>query len=147
MKNTVWWLFAAVLGVILVVLGVTARRAQAPSELPSPTPAVQPPAGPPAAGSPTPTPAQDAELEVSVKSTDYAFEPATLTANAGQNVVVHIENAGFHTFTIDGVVNAILSGPTSTVRFPAPVQPGSYEVYCAIPGHKQRGMVGTLVVK
>ena len=37
-------------------------------------------------------------------------------------------------------------GMTSGLKFTAS-KPGSYMIYCTVPGHKEAGMVGTLVVK
>ena len=37
------------------------------------------------------------------------------------------------------------AGATNHVSF-TPTKPGSYEFYCTVPGHKEAGMVGTLVV-
>jgi len=38
------------------------------------------------------------------------------------------------------------AGSSSTVEF-TPSQPGEYEFFCSVPGHKEAGMHGTLVVK
>ena len=40
---------------------------------------------------------------------------------------------------------ALPPGETQTVVINA--KPGSYEYYCNVPGHKEAGMVGTLVVE
>jgi uncharacterized cupredoxin-like copper-binding protein len=55
--------------------------------------------------------------------------------------------AATHDFTIDdlGVHVVARSGESGSVTINAPA--GSYEYYCSIPGHKQGGMVGTLVVE
>ncbi|HXF71257.1 MAG TPA: multicopper oxidase domain-containing protein [Actinomycetota bacterium] len=51
-----------------------------------------------------------------------------------------------HDFTIDelGVKVAVDPGATAAVRFRA--DPGTYTFYCSIPGHREAGMEGTLVV-
>lgn len=38
------------------------------------------------------------------------------------------------------------AGMSSSISF-VPTKPGSYEFYCAVPGHKEAGMVGTLIVR
>ena len=81
---------------------------------------------------------------------DLAFQPTELTIPAGQDVTITLTNKGSlpHTFTIDelnvdsGTVNA---GSTATVTINA--KAGDYQFYCATPGHKDAGMVGTLHVK
>ncbi|HZQ83747.1 MAG TPA: cupredoxin domain-containing protein [Acidimicrobiales bacterium] len=63
-------------------------------------------------------------------------------------VSVFVTNRDFwwHTFTIDKLdVNLrIPEGGHRRVTFKAP--PGTYKFYCAVPGHTQAGMKGTLVV-
>lgn len=41
---------------------------------------------------------------------------------------------------------AAMMGKTSALEF-TPAKPGIYEFYCTVAGHKEAGMVGTLVVK
>ena len=41
---------------------------------------------------------------------------------------------------------AAAMGTTSMLEFTAS-QPGTYQFFCTVPGHKEAGMVGTLVVK
>lgn len=41
---------------------------------------------------------------------------------------------------------AALMGTTSTIEF-TPTKPGTYEFFCTVAGHKEAGMVGTLIVK
>lgn len=95
-----------------------------------------------------PGPAQTAgasELVLDLSNT--AFHPTTLTAPSGQ-VTVHLSNHDlfWHTFTIDrpGVNVDVPVGGVRRASFTIP--PGTYEFYCRIPGHKQAGMVGTLIV-
>jgi uncharacterized cupredoxin-like copper-binding protein len=38
------------------------------------------------------------------------------------------------------------AGKSNLLEF-APAEPGQYEFYCTVPGHKDAGMVGTLTVK
>ena len=41
---------------------------------------------------------------------------------------------------------AALMGATNTIEF-TPTKPGTYEFFCTVAGHKEAGMVGTLIVK
>ena len=56
-----------------------------------------------------------------------------------------------HNFAIKG--NGVKDGPSPTVfggktaPLTVTLKPGTYEYYCAIPGHEQAGMKGTLTVK
>jgi heme/copper-type cytochrome/quinol oxidase subunit 2 len=81
---------------------------------------------------------------------DIAFQPNTLTIPANTPVTINIVNKGAatHTFDIDALginTGEVAPGASTTVTINA--APGQYEYYCAIPGHKQAGMVGTLTVQ
>jgi uncharacterized cupredoxin-like copper-binding protein len=41
---------------------------------------------------------------------------------------------------------AAMMGQTGVLEF-TPTKPGTYEFFCTVAGHKEAGMVGTLVVK
>ncbi|MFT4039549.1 MAG: cupredoxin domain-containing protein, partial [Thermomicrobiales bacterium] len=77
------------------------------------------------------------------------FEPKEITIPANTDVTFTLPNDGVssHDFSIDalGVEVALPPGETQTVVINA--APGSYEYYCNVPGHKEAGMVGTLVVE
>jgi hypothetical protein len=44
------------------------------------------------------------------------------------------------------VVVTVESGATGETTFTAPAEPGSYPFVCSIPGHRESGMVGELIV-
>ena len=76
-----------------------------------------------------------------------AYSTTRLNAQSGQvSLAVTNQDLFWHTVTIDQLhVNvAIPIGGHREIRFTAP--PGSYTFYCAIPGHRQAGMVGTITV-
>lgn len=77
-----------------------------------------------------------------------SFEPATLTLDAeGATLGITNRDLFWHTFTIDELdVNVGL--PTRAERrLSFDATPGSYTFYCAVPGHRQLGMEGTLIVR
>jgi nitrite reductase (NO-forming) len=81
---------------------------------------------------------------------DIAFDPRGFALSANTPTVVTLVNRGaaVHTFDIDelGVHSgAIQPGQSTTVTIAAAA--GTYTYSCAIPGHRQAGMVGTLTVK
>jgi plastocyanin len=85
---------------------------------------------------------------VNMRSGNFFFAPASLTADPGQSVTVTIsENSGFHTFVIDeiGFTARITEGGSFT--FTAPTEPGSYAFYCDVGTHRAQGMEGVLVVE
>jgi plastocyanin len=104
-----------------------------------------------AAATPSPSPSPSPEPQgLEVVTTEFAFEPADITIPAGSDTTITLVNRGIveHDFTVDelGVKIHADIGKTASGTIAAPAA-GTYEVYCSIPGHKQNGMVGTLVVE
>ena len=89
---------------------------------------------------------------VTIKVTDdLKFTPNVINAKPGQAVEVVVDNSAGktdHTFIIkDLKVNEqIPAGKKTTVKFNAPAA-GTYVLECDVPGHKEAGMTGQLVVK
>jgi uncharacterized cupredoxin-like copper-binding protein len=91
---------------------------------------------------------------VTVKGTDQMrFEPNTLTVRANAPVTLTVDDSGTvleHDFTIDDIggqkvsIKAQPNGKASG-QF-TPTAAGTYPFYCAEPGHREAGMVGTLTV-
>jgi plastocyanin len=83
-----------------------------------------------------------------IAATNARFSATTLTAKGGTVTVDFTNNDLFwHTFTVPalGVDIRVPVKGSRQVSFNAP--PGTYEFFCAIPGHKQIGMKGTLVIQ
>ena len=105
------------------------------------------------AASPTPAEGEAAEQPAAaapaeVVSVDIAFQPTELTIPANTDVTVNLLNQGAasHNFSIDelGISVDQAPGAAESVVINAPA--GEYEYYCNVPGHKQAGMVGKLIV-
>jgi plastocyanin len=80
------------------------------------------------------------------------YSTSTLTANAGK-VSIDFTNMAplMHNMTIESASHAIL-GATPTFQgasktLTLDLKPGTYKFFCSVPGHRQAGMEGTLVVK
>ncbi|HKN50107.1 MAG TPA: cupredoxin domain-containing protein [Actinomycetota bacterium] len=86
---------------------------------------------------------------LSIEAHEFSLSPSDLHAAAG-SVAIHYTNAGAiqHTLVIDGVAGFKLDVPkagdvdTATVK----LEPGTYTLYCDIPGHRQAGMEDHLTV-
>jgi plastocyanin len=82
-----------------------------------------------------------------ISATNARYSTTTLTANHGTVTVDFTNNDLFwHTFTVAALgvdIRAPVKG-SRQLSFSAP--PGTYEFFCAIPGHKQIGMKGTLII-
>src|ERR1700681_1304447 len=96
----------------------------------------------------TSTGAASATLAVGVTTGQLKFDKATLTAKAGQSVTLTFTNtdpALTHSFAMDQPSVAIpqqdtaaglAAGKPGTATFTAPAA-GTYQYYCAVPGHKE----------
>jgi plastocyanin len=83
-----------------------------------------------------------------IAATNARFSTTTLAANQG-NVTVDFTNNDlfWHTFTIDTLGVDVRTPVKGHRQLTFHAAPGTYEFYCAIPGHKSIGMHGTLVIK
>jgi uncharacterized cupredoxin-like copper-binding protein len=99
-------------------------------------------------GTPTTGPTTAAAVTVDIVAQDIFFEPKEVTIPANTDVTVNLPNEGAapHNFSIDalGIDVDMAPGATEAVVINAPT--GEYEFYCNVPGHKEAGMVGTLIV-
>ncbi len=77
------------------------------------------------------------------------FDQTELKARVGETVALRFDNghAAPHSFDIDAlnVHVAAAPGKQSLIMF-KPSTPGTYAFYCGVPGYREAGMVGTLVV-
>jgi len=112
-----------------------------------------------------------AENQLTLKARDIAYDQTKLEVTVGRPVTLRFINDGVlaHDFSIAtiGVTNVHDSnagehgghagakgdlhtsaepGSRSTLTF-TPTTPGTYDFYCTVPGHKEAGMIGQLIVK
>jgi uncharacterized cupredoxin-like copper-binding protein/mono/diheme cytochrome c family protein len=91
-----------------------------------------------------------AELtEQVVTSFDIYFEPTEVAIPANTDVTFNLPNDGAsaHNFSIDELGIDVDIAPGETAQTVINAEPGTYEYYCNVPGHREAGMVGTLVVE
>jgi plastocyanin len=83
-----------------------------------------------------------------ISATNARFSTTTLTADAGTVTVDFTNNDLFwHTFTVPALGVDIRAPVKGQRRVSFHAAAGTYEFFCAIPGHKQIGMRGTLVIR
>lgn len=90
-----------------------------------------------------------ADGDVSIVTTEFAFDPDAFAIAADTDVVVTIDNSGGaveHDFTIDELDVVIHADPTRTASGTINAPAGTYTFYCSIPGHRASGMEGQLTV-
>jgi uncharacterized cupredoxin-like copper-binding protein len=112
---------------------------------------------------------------ITVEAREFQFSPSSLEVVAGQPVKLEFTNSGSveHDFSVmefpmetmgaaatetmpghdmsnmsqlPDLHTAAMMGQTAKLEF-TPTKPGTYEFFCTVVGHKEAGMVGTLVVK
>ncbi|MDR7486077.1 MAG: cupredoxin domain-containing protein [Armatimonadota bacterium] len=86
---------------------------------------------------------------VDVVATDFAFNPAEVRIRAGEVVNLRLVNQGVtaHDLVVpsQGIWLVAPTGRTAVSGFRSDV-PGEYEFFCSVPGHREAGMVGRIVV-
>ena len=109
-----------------------------------------------------------------IEMTSFAYTPSVIEVGAGEVLEIAIQNAdpALHDFTIDKIdadvhisylggtgqhqhqeperdadVHFALTEPASGVVHLKVDEPGEYEFYCSVPGHREAGMEGTLIVQ
>lgn len=113
-----------------------------------------------------------APIEVDLQATEFSYGPDRIEVQVGQPVTVRMSNRGTveHDFVIqeiplqsgvdsgempghdmgnmqvEAAVHAeAMPGLEGVVSF-TPAMVGTYEFFCAVPGHREAGMIGTLSV-
>ncbi len=112
-----------------------------------------------------------APQEITVTASDFKFEPEEIAIAANRPVKIVLQNAGAvehdwsimeipvvgvtesgdehsmgNTAQMPDVHVAAMHGQSGHLEF-TPTAPGTYAFWCTVPGHKETGMVGKLVVK
>jgi uncharacterized cupredoxin-like copper-binding protein len=111
--------------------------------------------------------------ELTVKMTDFAYKPSSLTIPAGETIRLTLNNTGNieHDFVVEKInattkviqdngsnahhahgaeqqfdVHASArAGETSIVELKV-FEPGTYKIFCSVEGHEEAGMIGELTV-
>jgi uncharacterized cupredoxin-like copper-binding protein len=111
--------------------------------------------------------------DITVEMTDFAYTPSSITVPAGAPVTVTVKNTGNieHDFVVEKVnattkviedsgsdahhahgeeqnydLHVSANAGETTVFELTVAEPGTYEIFCSVEGHKEAGMIGELVV-
>lgn len=85
---------------------------------------------------------------VAVSLTEFAIAPAPLTVAAGGSMAVTNDGTTTHDLTVDGqdiATPTLDAGGTADLDVSA-LAPGTYTVFCSIPGHRESGMEADITV-
>lgn len=87
---------------------------------------------------------------------EFTFAPKQITLQAGQPVTLTLINKGKieHDVAVDGLRlrvpasegQLVAPGKRASVTF-VPTKKGTFEFACSVPGHKEAGMTGVIIVK
>lgn len=88
---------------------------------------------------------------ITVNATEFDFEPRTIVVDQGQTLTIVLENDGalshnLHIPALDVEMTSIQTDGMTRHTF-TPETAGTFAFHCAVPGHKQAGMKGTLKVQ
>ncbi len=87
---------------------------------------------------------------LTVKAGDLWFRPAEVTVASSGSSTIRLDNAGrlVHNLTVDELGIQIVVAPRGAGEaILVDPSPGVYEFYCSVSGHREAGMVGTLIVE
>ena len=115
--------------------------------------ACTPSTGVPAASAPGATaPGASADVAASIRVLDFKLDPATLSVS-GTTLGLSVINAGptVHNVTVRDAAGTVLFGSRDLREGEAEtvvhaIAPGTYVLFCSLPGHESLGVKGTLTV-
>lgn len=95
-------------------------------------------------------PAEATVVDIPVADEGLAYAVTEVTAPAGEITLSSVnEQAVPHNIAIDEpettLGEVVTDGGVSEIT--VELEPGTYEYYCSVPGHREAGMVGTLTVE
>ncbi len=78
---------------------------------------------------------------------DLAYDQASLMVEPGDTITLVNEDPMVHDVTVDELDLQATAGPGETIEFTIPDDAsGTYVFYCSIPGHRDAGMEGSIMV-
>lgn len=91
----------------------------------------------------------DSGERIEVTARSFHFEADEIHVRAGQDVKIRLTSRGaHHDFVIDELNFELMAdqGERAEATLSAPPE-GRYTFYCSVPGHRDAGMEGTLIVE
>ena len=88
--------------------------------------------------------------EFTIEAGDLWFGPNEFTISSEGTTTITLEDVGYavHNLTVDELGLLVVASPGHSGQVVvADPEPGVYQFYCSVSGHREAGMVGTLVVR
>jgi len=96
------------------------------------------------------TPGEAPQAEIKIVSTEFKYSPAKVVVPAGHAVTIILDNSGAeteHGIFVPALGFRVEAEAGETARKTAVFdKPGEYEFGCDLPGHREAGMKGMLIV-
>ena len=95
---------------------------------------------------------QPVQIVAGSTENEFVFTPKEVAVLAGQPVTVTVINKGkvehdFHIEALGVKLHSLVPpGKSASLAF-TPTKKGSFEFFCLVPGHKEVGMKGVIIVK
>lgn len=88
---------------------------------------------------------------VEITATEFAYEPSRIAVEAGETVRLKLVNEGhlshnLHLHGVDAKTETVQRGSSDTIEFTAS-ESGTVRFFCNVPGHKEAGMKGQVLVE
>lgn len=87
---------------------------------------------------------------IKLTMSEFKYSSPTIELKADEKATLDLKNAGTveHDFKLEATGLDVLVQPgKSGTRTIGALKPGTYEFFCSVPGHKDAGMKGQLIVK
>ena len=85
---------------------------------------------------------------IEVTAHEMGFAPDAIAVEAGEvGVVLHNDGSILHDLRIEDQPFVIEAGAGQTATSNVTLEPGRYQLFCSIPGHRDSGMTGVLEVR
>jgi len=82
-----------------------------------------------------------------ITATEFAYSPALVDVSSDATLMLRNEGAVYHDLRIDGIDDFSLEAlPNEEATGSIRLEPGSYVLFCSVPGHREAGMVAELQV-
>jgi len=94
-------------------------------------------------------PVADGARRIEVSARSFEFGPDEITVTAGEDVAIVLTSEDLlHDFTVDELDAHVAADADETDEGGLRAgKPGRYTYYCSVPGHREAGMEGTLIVE
>lgn len=89
--------------------------------------------------------------KIAVEGSDFSMNPERIEVTVGKKVAFTFTNTGqaAHNWVLEDMAiqtKVLAPGESETLEF-TPERTGEYSFYCSLPGHREKGMEGVVVVK